>query len=190
MNRRKILRGGVIFLLLLLIGFSVSEKQKEQAEFCVGCHAKNLHQQKYKTFRSVPPVNLAGIHNGKACVFCHRGTTVEEKIALHGKEIWNLLCYFSRNFEEPRKISWPWVDGACAECHRKLKADGLFHGAMAHEGKKFPVRCTECHQSHPEGRKREKYFLSREILRERCDSCHRNYDKIKKYLDTFSKEAL
>lgn len=187
MSRRNILRAGAIFLLLAWIGFSVAEKKKQKAEFCIGCHAKNMHRKKYEAFRSIPPKNLAGIHNGKTCVFCHRGTATEEKIALHGKKIWNTLCYFSGNFEEPQKITWPWVDGACMDCHQRLKADGIFHGAIAHGGKKFPVRCAECHRSHPEEGKREKYFLSLEILRERCDSCHKNYDKIKKYLDTFSK---
>jgi len=186
-----------LVIVVLPLGWVVSDRLEQQNDFCNACHLPDgtpLHQQLRRDFDAVPAVVLASVHgaarieerHGDAAAFrcfdCHAGSGFRGRTRVKLLAAWDGLVYLSGRFEEPTHMAFPLEDSDCAKCHTSYpeseqRAEGTegwsrpFHAVAIHNTD-LEVTCVSCHLVHERGGSPDAYFLRADVVRDACAQCH------------------
>ncbi|MBF0169985.1 MAG: NapC/NirT family cytochrome c [Nitrospinae bacterium] len=166
--------------------WQAGEQVKQSPDFCVSCHLQSgqpLHGEKERAMKGTPPRTLAGAHHQATtgerpgCYRCHRGSGRGERVVTAWYELKNTVTYLVGAFEEPKRLSRPFRDESCLDCHRALRRDaarGGYHAFAAHDGI-ARIACADCHPIHTSAEGEGLY--RRAVIEGKCAACHQRPDQ-------------
>ena len=153
--------------------------------FCASCHVEPEKQFYLQSIKKGVPETLASYHAGKdtACIECHSGPWITGQAAAQISGLINLYAYYTGNYTIPGKTKRPVGDGGCTRCHSDfmwmMERPAHYHSPQLRSkwsemGGPYNT-CDACHPSHTmfEEHKNHRIYFTEEMLKKRCDSCHK-----------------
>jgi hypothetical protein len=187
-----------IALFVAAAGWWGSDQLEERDAFCTACHLPSgapLHRGNAADFVARPAATLAAAHAAAGnparedgtlrCFDCHSGTGLLGRARVKLLTLRDGVVYLTRDFDEPRGMSWPLLDEDCRKCHGEFAAPvgasedwgpPPFHALPVHN-RELGVACVDCHLAHPEGGLAQQNFLHPAAVRTQCARCHPEFEE-------------
>ena len=175
-----------LVVLALAAGTGGAVTLEEHDPFCAACHTepettyvRQIEMAQTQGFAET----LAAFHalptdadaDGVRCIDCHGGVGVRGRVMALATAAGDTVKFVSGRYEQPARLSEPFPDETCIQCHADYADDPAFenhvHWAFAEEGAPTDIRCADCHVSHAPGNDFDLY-LSRPVVFPLCEECH------------------